>query len=48
MCRLVLVLALLFHFAAPVHAYDIVPDVYGVAQFPNASGPKTDLSPAAT
>jgi hypothetical protein len=41
--RLVLSLALLSCFAAPARAYDIAPEVYGVAQFPNSAGPKTDL-----
>src|SRR5438093_7583556 len=37
--RLVLALALLFRIAAPARAYDILPSVYGVAEFP----PNTDL-----
>ena len=41
--RLVLSLALLSRFAAPVRAADIFPEVYGVAEFPNPNGPKTDL-----
>ena len=43
MCRLVLVLALLSGFVAPARAYDIMPEVYGVAQFPKAYGSPTDL-----
>lgn len=41
--RLILSLALLSRFSAPTRAADIVPQVYGVAQFPNSAGPKTDL-----
>ncbi len=41
--RLILSLALLCHFAAPARAADLFPEVYGVAQFPNSTGPKTDL-----
>ena len=41
--RLVLTLVLLSRFAAPTRAADIFAEVYGVAAFPNSSGPKTDL-----
>lgn len=41
--RSVLSLALLSCFVAPARAYDIFPSVYGVAEFPNAAGPATDL-----
>lgn len=41
--RLVLSLALLCHFTAPARAADMSAEVYGVAEFPNPGGPKTDL-----
>jgi hypothetical protein len=45
---LILALALLSRFAAPARAYDIFPEVYGVAEFPNSIGPKTDLITSGT
>jgi len=41
--RLILSLALLSRFIAPARAADIFPQVYGVAEFPNPNGPRTDL-----
>jgi len=40
---LILSLALLSRSAAPARAADIQPEVYGVAEFPNPNGPRTDL-----